>query len=153
MNLFRNNKNEKILTLALGFYKFKADDQYLSFRSLDLKTFRVRIADIESVSLDSAGIGKNILKINGKGTLLAQIELSKPWGAKAQEFIMDQKIETGVAPLSNAKKVEEIVISKIGKSTNSNSNIDDLEKLAKLKDKGIITQEEFDKKKKQVLGI
>src|SRR5690606_18517694 len=31
--------------------------------------------------------------------------------------------------------------------------IDEIEKLAKLFDKGILSQEEFDKKKKQILGI
>ena len=33
------------------------------------------------------------------------------------------------------------------------SGLDDLEKLAELKQKGIITQEEFDKKKKEILGV
>ncbi len=33
------------------------------------------------------------------------------------------------------------------------SNLDELEKLASLKDKGIISQEEFEAKKKQLLGI
>jgi hypothetical protein len=31
--------------------------------------------------------------------------------------------------------------------------LDDLEKLAKLKEKGLITEEEFNKKKKQILGL
>lgn len=33
------------------------------------------------------------------------------------------------------------------------SNLEELEKLAELKSKGIITEEEFNKKKKQILGI
>jgi hypothetical protein len=33
------------------------------------------------------------------------------------------------------------------------SNISDLEKLADLKNKGIITEEEFNAKKKQILGL
>ncbi len=36
---------------------------------------------------------------------------------------------------------------------NNNTNISDLEKLAELKDKGIITEEEFKAKKKQLLGL
>ena len=39
-----------------------------------------------------------------------------------------------------------------GNSPKHNS-LDDLEKLAELKSKGIITQEEFDLKKKSLLGI
>jgi hypothetical protein len=35
----------------------------------------------------------------------------------------------------------------------SNSNMDDLVKLKTLLDQGIITQEEFDAKKKQLLGL
>jgi len=37
--------------------------------------------------------------------------------------------------------------------TRPTSNLDELEKLAGLKDKGIITEEEFQLKKKQILGI
>jgi len=36
---------------------------------------------------------------------------------------------------------------------NSSSNLDELEKLANLKEKGIISQEEFDKKKAQLLNL
>ena len=35
----------------------------------------------------------------------------------------------------------------------SSSNVSDLEKLASLRDKGVITKEDFEAKKKQVLGI
>lgn len=38
-------------------------------------------------------------------------------------------------------------------SPSSSSSLSDLEKLAELKDKGIITEEEFQAKKKQILGI
>jgi HEAT repeat protein len=38
-------------------------------------------------------------------------------------------------------------------STNNNQNLEDLEKLADLKDKGIITEEEFQAKKRQILGL
>ena len=33
------------------------------------------------------------------------------------------------------------------------SNMDELEKLARLRDKGIISEEEFEAKKKQLLGL
>lgn len=53
------------------------------------------------------------------------------------------------------KKVDELM-SQPKQSTSGNSNnsdLNDLEKLAELKDKGIITEEEFAAKKKQILGI
>lgn len=66
----------------------------------------------------------------------------------------DQKIISSVAPLSDAKKVEELIRSKIGKkNSEGTSSADELEKLSTLKDKGIITEEEFTKKKKQILQI
>ncbi|WP_414858413.1 SHOCT domain-containing protein [Phormidesmis priestleyi] len=36
---------------------------------------------------------------------------------------------------------------------NNNSDLDQLEKLASLKEKGIISEEEFQAKKKQILGL
>ncbi len=38
-------------------------------------------------------------------------------------------------------------------TANNQSDIDQLKQLAELKDQGILTQEEFDAKKKQILGL
>ena len=51
-----------------------------------------------------------------------------------------------------AKKTIEDKISQDSRPTQSNS-FSDLEKLAELKEKGIITEEEFQQKKKQILGL
>lgn len=131
MGLFGNNKNVRKLSFALGGYKFTADDQYVSYKSIYGKFFRVARKDIESVSLDKGGIGKNIIKVNGRGTVLAQVEMPKQWAEKAQEFIMKEAL---------------------GGNSNT-SGIGDLEKLAELKNKGIISEAEFNLKKKQLLGI
>jgi hypothetical protein len=53
---------------------------------------------------------------------------------------------------SEAKKVIEERIN-AANSPAKNSGISDLEKLAELKEKGIITQEEFNAKKKSILGL
>lgn len=50
--------------------------------------------------------------------------------------------------LDKIYNVDNVKNSDIGKN-----NIDDIEKLATLKDKGILSQEEFDLKKKQILGL
>lgn len=131
MGLFGNRTDRK-LAFALGGYKFTANDEYVSYQSIYGKSFRLLRKDIESVSLDKGGMGKNIIKVNGRGTLLAEIELPKPWSEQAQDFIRKEALG--------------------GSSNNSTSNVGDLEKLSDLKEKGIITQEEFDKKK-QILGI
>jgi hypothetical protein len=61
--------------------------------------------------------------------------------------------------ISKIPKFEDYKLEKIHKVENTKSpetaanNIDDIEKLANLRDKGILSQEEFDLKKKQILGI
>ena len=51
-----------------------------------------------------------------------------------------------------AKRIIEERISKDNKPS-ENTSLNDLEKLAELKEKGIITEEEFQQKKKQILGL
>lgn len=57
----------------------------------------------------------------------------------------------------NNKKFEEakkLIEEKISNASKPQTNpLDDIEKLSDLKNKGIITQEEFDQKKKQILGL
>ena len=134
MGLFRNNKNEKKLSFAMGGYKFISDGRFISYQSAYGKSFKVLTSDIDSVSLDNGGMGKNLIKINGKGTLLAEVEMPKPWAEKVQLFITEE--------ISTAKN-----------NFLSTSNISDIEKLAELRDKGIISDIEFETKKKQILGI
>lgn len=58
--------------------------------------------------------------------------------------------------MGKAKKIQEYVLQYKTRSVNqpsSGSNLSDLEKLDELKKKGIITQAEFDAKKKQILGL
>jgi len=53
---------------------------------------------------------------------------------------------------AEAKKLIEEIINAVN-SPAKNSGLDDLEKLAALKEKGIISEEEFQAKKKQLLGL
>lgn len=59
--------------------------------------------------------------------------------------------------LSDKKKLEEAIYKAQEKSQATNSgksnNLNDLEKLAELKKKGIITKEEFEAKKKKILEL
>lgn len=95
MGLFGNNKNERKLSFALGGYKFKSDDTFLSYQSAYGKSFRVLKKDIVGVSLDTGSLGRNKIKINGQGTLLAEVELPKHWAEKAQDFILHEIESSG----------------------------------------------------------
>jgi len=68
----------------------------------------------------------------------------------------NQKLEANMVKPKEAQEAKEIInnlISNKNSSKQPNSGVDQLEKLAELKNKGIITQEEFEKKKKQLLNI
>lgn len=91
MGLFgNNNKNERKLSFALGGYRFKADDRHISYLANFGKSFRVLKADIDTVSLDQGGMGKSVVRINGKGAMLAEVELPRPWAEKVQDFILNE---------------------------------------------------------------
>ena len=51
------------------------------------------------------------------------------------------------------KEAIEQKLEELHKPESSSSHLNDLEKLAELRDKGIITEEEFNAKKKQILGL
>ena len=58
------------------------------------------------------------------------------------------------ASLLGAGQIGEYVKpKKISKTTQSDSPADEIEKLSKLKDQGIISEDEFGVKKKQLLGL
>lgn len=89
-------------------------------------------------------------------TTMAEIPILSKGAATVKIFsIGNQKIEAPFVIVKDAKKAKELIDARIGKGipSEANTNVNDLEKLSDLKDKGIITQEEFDKKKKQILGI
>ena len=74
--------------------------------------------------------------------------------------IVNDKIRYNNEDLFKAFKIQiDNLVSKHRQSANSNSVInqissaDELEKFSNLLQKGIITQEEFDLKKKQILGL
>ena len=106
------------------------DKDILKYQSAYGKRFSVPISQIDSITVDTAkGTGKAKLKIVGNGTELASVDVPAPWASKAQAWLMDNI-----------------------HFNNKNNSIDDLEKLSALKDKGIITEQEFSEKKKQILG-
>ncbi len=111
---------------------FTIDDGMLKFQGPYGKRFAVPISQIDTVTTDSAkGMGKAKLKIVGNGTELASIDLPAIWVSKTQEWLL-----------------QNLDLNKEGVG----SSLDDLAKLADLKEKGVITEKEFEAKKKQLLS-
>ena len=78
--------------------------------------------------------------VNGKNNLHLDENTIVFWKKKNNEF---EKAKELIYELSHSpQKIE-----------GNNSNINELEKLSELKDKGVITEDEFTAKKKQILGL
>ncbi len=64
---------------------------FLNFSHPYGKTFRVLMADIDTVTVDVVGMGKGDLKIIGKGAELANVNMPISWANKCQEWILSKK--------------------------------------------------------------
>lgn len=119
---------------------------------------------------DKVEIGISMLGIHNTNTLtfqqitgvevkttMAKVPLLSPGAATVTIYATgNQKLEAHMVKLEDAKKAEAFINEKLAsnsKGQNGSSDMNNLEKLAELKDKGVITQEEFDQKKKQLLGL
>ena len=77
------------------------------------------------------------------------------------EEMTDEELEKAMAELNiekqyrdeNDQEVVENAPAQEGQVANEPSYLDELERLAKMKDDGIITKEEFETKKQQLLGL
>ncbi len=101
---------------------------------------------IVAVQLKKAGLTAGYLQLTLKG------------GSEAKAGLFQSTMdENSVNFYSNRNKdfeeARRLIEEKISKVDGVSGNINDLEKLADLKNKGIITEKEFELKKKQLLGI
>lgn len=107
---------------------------------------------------------KSIVAVQLKkaGMLAGYIQLTLTGGSEAKAGVFQStKDENSInfhASGGNNDKFEEakrLIEERISADSNTpqNNPLNDLEKLAELKDKGIITDEEFQQKKKQILGL
>jgi|GEM_PF-1547097 len=71
--------------------KLTIKDGYINYSHPYGKFFRVKVDDIETVAIDSLKFGKCELKIVGRGTDLAKVEMPLGWASKCQEWILSQK--------------------------------------------------------------
>lgn len=78
------------LNFGMFGYRFKADDNWISYKTAYGKSFRVLKSDIDSVSVAEGKRGRGKLRLMGHGTVLAEVELPKHWAQKAQEFVLKE---------------------------------------------------------------
>lgn len=66
-----------------------------------------------------------------------------------------RNLATTLAYIQSGKKDEELMQEQLEteKNNDSNNSVENLEKLFELKEKGVISEEEFEAKKKQILGL
>jgi hypothetical protein len=97
------------------------------------------------------------VQLKPSGFLVGYLQLTLKGGSEAKGgFLQSQKDENTIRFTKNevfleAKKIIEEKINASSKS--SNNSLEDLQKLAEMRDKGILTEEEFTAKKKQILKI
>ena len=104
-------------------------------------------SSIVAVQLKKCGLTAGYIQLTLKGG-------SEAKGGLFQSATDENSInfyKKGNEPFAEAKKIIE---EKINQTSNGQkSGADDLEKYSQLRDKGILTEEEFQAKKKQILGI
>tara|TARA_B110000116_G_C16704470_1_gene521414 strand:+ start:598 stop:1137 length:540 start_codon:yes stop_codon:yes gene_type:complete len=71
-------------------------------------------------------------------------------GYKLEATLQASNPESAITMVINKKVIDSDIINK---KQSSNSELDQIEKLHSLKEKGIITDEEFEKKKKEILSL
>jgi len=69
--------------------KLIIEDEFLKYKHPYGKRFSVRLNDVDTVSTDALRGGKAKLKIIGKGTVLAEIDMPIPWAEKCQKWILN----------------------------------------------------------------
>lgn len=124
------------------------------------KGFLVIYEDRVAVELKMLGTHKanTLLKEQITGvevkTTMAAIPILSPGAATVKVYgTGNQKVEAPFVKLAEAKQAEELILAMMNKKSGGLSDADELEKLSQLKEKGILTQEEFDTKKRQILGL
>jgi hypothetical protein len=121
----------------------------LYFTSKDTEIFNTAIKDIINVKAQN-GLGNGMSHL-----VVTYTQDGKEQTAKIEHFSFLKGVAIG--NLSALKepyfKSWELAIEDLRSGKNTNNNMAELEKLAELKSKGVITEQEFSAKKKQLLGL
>ncbi len=98
-------------------------------------------------------IGKPIF-LSLFGVDAVRVVVQNIYGGNNLQFLVRQDEQSKIPKFETFKKEKVYTVESVSKTENiKNGNLDDLEKLSELLKKGILTQEEFDLKKKQILGL
>jgi hypothetical protein len=88
------------------------------------------------------------------GVDAVRVVVQNIYGGNNLQFLVRQEEQSKIPKFESFKKEKVYSVENVSNTeTNKNGNLDDLEKIAELLKKGILTQEEFELKKKQILGI
>ena len=99
------------------------------------------------------------IQLKKAGMMAGYIQFTLKGGSEAKAGLFQTTTDENTINFYNNQnksfeEAKEIIESHMGDNNQkASSGLNDLEKLAELKDKGIITQEEFDAKKKLLLGL
>lgn len=113
-------------------------------------------ADRSTVSSQNAGSVKTGLELGSQRSVANEIIKVKETGDTTTVPMANTgsiKVETGKSIANEVVKVPQAAPTSSPSSGGTSSLVQDLEKLASLRDKGILTEEEFQAKKKQLLGL
>lgn len=105
--------------------------------------------------LDSI-LGLNVAKpimLSLYGVNAVRVVVQNIYGGNNLQFFVRLDEESKIPKFEDYKLDKIYNVDNVKKSDTGKNNLDDIEKIAALRDKGILTQEEFDLKKKQILGL
>jgi hypothetical protein len=101
------------------------------------------------------------VQLKKAGMTAGYLQLTLQGGSEAKSGLMQSTTDENTVNFHSRKnkdfieakqRIEEKISQVSGQPQQASSDADELEKLASLKEKGIITQAEFEAKKKQILG-
>ncbi|MDB5204923.1 MAG: hypothetical protein JWP09_951 [Candidatus Taylorbacteria bacterium] len=149
-------KKEGGLTYWSGLFIAKRGDLVLTKKDL---SFQIKEKQLFCISL------KDIISVNckkGIGTGNENMFIFYKLDGKEKRIKIQHSSLMSLATIGNLSRLsgsyfasweQAINDARSGRWGNNEGSLDDLEKLAELKKKGVLTEEEFSAKKKQLLGI
>lgn len=102
-------------------------------------------------------LGLNVAKpifLSLYGVDAVRVVVQNIYGGNNLQFLVRSDEQSKIPKFESLKKEKVYSVENVvNTETNQKSNLDDIERLAELLKKGILTQNEFELKKKQILGL
>ena len=144
------------IPLALVYVFLKDSLEFLNFQSLGKKAMKIKVVTNDSSQRNisaSQGFKRNILlaiPIYGMIEILIFLFSDNTGQRKGDEFA-----DTIVIKVNESISVAEsnYIVKESNQPSDMDNESDEIKKLAKLKDDGYITEEEYNKKKSKILNI